>query len=112
MRILVAAQIIVHSPSVMCRGDAGARHHFANEFYAFAVIGPAVIGSDSFVENLACTFAAPAIALSGFWIAIEPPTYRVRCVFAHVGRLSPCALTYAVCPPRCGIYTVCSGAAS
>src|SRR5438067_4273232 len=110
MRILVAAQIIVHSPSVMCRGDAGARHHFANEFYAFAVIGPAVIGSDSFVENLACTFADPAIELSGFWIAIEPPTYRVRCVFAHVGSLVSERVDVSSSPPRCEIYTGCSGA--
>src|SRR3954453_13310902 len=89
MRILVAAEILVHSPSVVCGGDADARHHFANEFYAFAVIGPAVIGSDSFVKNLACTFADPAIELCGFWVAIEPPTCRIRCVFADVGSLVP-----------------------
>ena len=79
----------MHSPRVMCGGDAGARHHFANKFYAFTVIGPAVTGSDNFVENFACTFADSAVELSGFWIAVEPPTWRIRCVFAHFGSLVP-----------------------
>ena len=85
MGILVAAEIIVHPPSVVRGSDAGARHHLGDELYGFAVVIAAVSVANSFVENLRRSLADPPVELSGFWIAVEAPTRRVRRTFADAG---------------------------
>src|SRR4029453_6482474 len=85
MRILVAAEIIVHAPRVMCGSDAGARHHFGDQLYGFAIVPTAVRCRNSFVENFRRSFADPPIKFSRFWVAVETPTRRVSCVFGYAG---------------------------
>jgi hypothetical protein len=65
--------------------DAGARHHFADEFYTFAVVVAAVSGADGFIENAGRPLADSSVEFSAFWIAIEPATRRVTRTFAYAG---------------------------